>query len=131
MEDKTPDANTSTQGNSALAKASVILSVLGFALPCLTFLILGFLLNDAVIDMVGLYGHALLNACIPMALWIVGPLAILVGIRSLPNRRLGDIREIENRNAKIGIVLGILTVPCVLFPLILFLLLANFCAQGC
>src|SRR5690242_14484797 len=117
MENKPLDANTLTQGNGALARVSVILGILGFALPCVAFLVLGFLLNESLISRVGLQGHALLNAYIPLALGIVGPIAIFVGIRSLPKRTLGDIRQIQDRNAKIGIVLGILTIPCVLFPL--------------
>lgn len=109
--------------NSTLANVSVMLGVLGFVLPCLAFSILGFLLNDYLISKVGLVEQGLLNMCFPMALWIVGPIAIVVGILSLPKRDLGSIADIGNRRAIVGIVLGVLTIPCVLLPLLLCLLL--------
>jgi hypothetical protein len=109
--------------NSTLANVSVILGVLGFVLPCLAFSILGFVLDGYLISKIGLVEQGLLNVCFPMALWIVGPIAIIVGILSLPKRDLGSIPEMGNKRAKIGIVLGVLTIPCVLLPLLLFLLL--------
>ena len=109
--------------NSTLANVSVILGVLGFVLPCLAFSILGFQLNDYLISKIGLEAFDLLNVYIPIALWIVGPIAIVVGILALPKRDLGNIPKIGNKRAIMGIALGALTIPCVLLPLLLFLLL--------
>lgn len=109
--------------NSTLANVSVILGVLGFVLPCVAFSILGFVLDAYLISKIGLVEQGLLNVCLPMALWIVGPIAIVVGILSLPKRDRGSNAEIGNRRAIIGIVLGVLTIPCVLLPLLLGLLL--------
>ena len=126
-----PSANIPNKGNSTLANASVILGVLGFVLPCLAFFILGFQLNDYLIGKIGLQPFNLLNVYIPIALWIAGPIAIIVGILSLQKRDPDSIPASRKNNAKIGIILGVLTIPCVLLPLILSLLLVNGCAHGC
>ncbi len=118
-----PYRNPPNKRNSILANVSVILGVLGFVLPWLVTLILGFLLNDYLISKMGLWDFDLFSSYLALALWVFGPIAILVGIRSLPKRDLGSIAEIGNRRAIIGIVLGVLTIPCVLLPLLLGLLL--------
>ena len=126
-----PDVYIRNKRNSTLANVSVILGVLGFVLPCLAFFILGFGFNDYLISKIGLQEFNLLNVFIPIALWIAGPIAIIVGRRSLPKGEIGDIPEIRKKNAKRGILLGVMTFPFVLLPLILWLLLVIGCAQGC
>ncbi len=121
----------SNKRNGILAIVSVILGVLGFVLPCLAFLTLGFLLNDYLIGAIGLQNFNLLNVYVPIALWIAGPIAIIVGILSLPKRAAGGIPEVTSKSAKAGIVLGVLTIPCVLLPLLLWLLMVKGCANGC
>ena len=114
-----------------MAIVSVILGILGFVLPCLAFFILGFQLNDYFIEKVGLQEFNLLNVYIPMAFWIAGPIAIGVGFLSLRKRDPANPSEIGEKTAKAGIVLGILTIPYVLLPLLVWLALAIACAQGC
>jgi cytochrome c biogenesis protein CcdA len=126
-----PPAAVPAKRNNLLANVSVTLGILGFVLPCLAFFVLGFQLNDTLIDKVGLHEFNQLNVYIPMALWIVGPMAIMVGLLSIRKRGPENIPEIRKDNAKIGIVLGLLTIPCVLLPLIASLILVYACAQGC
>jgi hypothetical protein len=126
-----PSADIPSKRNNTLAKISVILAILGFVLPCLAFFILGFQLNDYFISKLGLHGFNMLNVFIPMALWITGPIAIIVGLLSLQKHNLDNAPGIRKNNAKTGIILGALTIPCVLLPLILWLLLAIACRQGC
>jgi uncharacterized membrane protein len=124
-------ANNPNKRNSSLALASLLLGILGFVLPCLAFFIWGFALSDYFIDRIGLQEFNRLNVYIPMVLWITGPIAIIVGFLSVQKHKLENIPESQNKNAKIGIALGVLTIPCVLLPLILWLLLAEACAHGC
>ncbi len=126
-----PSARMNTKSSSTLAIASLILGILGFLLPCLAFFILGFQLNDYFIEMLGLHGFNLLNVFVPMVLWISGPIAIVIGVLALRKRSPENTLEIRKDSAKIGIILGVLTIPCVLLPLILWLLLAVACRQGC
>jgi hypothetical protein len=132
MQDEAEHTNSSPKKRySSLANISIILGVLGFVLPCLAFFILGFQLNDYFIDKLGLHGFNMLNVCVPMVLWIVGPIAIMVGSLSLRNHSSANPPEVWKNKAIIGIALGILTIPCVLLPLILWLLLAYACRYGC
>ena len=131
MQDETEYTNHRPKIYSSLANMSVILGVLGFVLPCLAFLILGFQLNDYFIDKLGLHGFNMLNVCVPMVFWAVGPMAIMVGILSLRNDSSTNTPAVWKNKATTGIVLGILTIPCVLLPLILWLLLAYACRYGC
>jgi hypothetical protein len=126
-----PSATIPNKGNNTLANVSVILGILGFVLPCLAFLIWGFLLSDFFIDRIGLQEFNLLNVYIPMALWIAGPIAVIVGLLSLRKRDPDNTPGIRSNKAKIGILLGVLTIPCVLLPLILWLQLVIACANGC
>ena len=126
-----PSTAIPNKRSGALAIVSVILGVLGFVLPCLAFFTLGFLLNDYLIGAIGLQNFNLLNVYVPIALWIAGPIAVIVGILSLPKCAAGGIPEAASKSAKAGIVLGVLTVPCVLLPLLLWLLMVKGCANGC
>jgi hypothetical protein len=131
MQDETEHTNNSPKTYSILANMSIILGVLGFLLPCMAFLILGFQLNDYFIGKLGLHGFNMLNVCVPMVLWVAGPIAIMVGTLSLRNDRSANTPGVGKNKATIGIALGILTIPCVLLPLILWLLLAYACRYGC
>ena len=109
----------------------MILGILGFVLPCLAFFVLGFGLSEFFIDRIGLQEFNLLNVYVPMVLWIAGPIAIVVGILSLRKRDLEDIPEGRKKQAMAGIILGVMTIPCVLAPLIFWLLFVYACAHGC
>lgn len=126
-----PSADIPNARNNTLANVSVILGILGFVLPCLAFLVWGFLLSDYLIDSMGPLEFSRWNVYIPMALWIAGPIAILVGIFASRKRDLEDIPESQKKRARAGIILGVLTIPFVLLPLIFWLLLVNACASGC
>ena len=126
-----PSEPVSNKRNDALAIVSLILGVLAFVLPCLAFLLLGFLFNDYLIDAIGLQEFSLLNIYIPMALWIAGPIAIGFGILALQKRQLEDTSETSKKIAKTGVGLGILTIPIVFLPLLCLLVFVYSCAQGC
>lgn len=127
-----PSSSIPNKRNSTLAKVSVILGVLGFALPCLAFYILAFPGSEYLItNGKNVHEALLLSVYIPVALWIAGPIAIIVGFISLQKRDLDGISATWKKTAKAGIALGILTIPCVLLPLILWLGFVNACAQGC
>jgi len=110
-----------TPGNHGLAITSIILSILGFVLPCLSIYLMYFPFYDYLKSKFGAGALDYLLLFIPIILWIAGPLAITAGIRYLKKDRNHDVLRSWRTIAKIGVGLGILTIPVVLCPLLLLL----------
>ena len=108
-----------TPRNHGLAISSIILSILGFVLPCLSMYLIYSPLHDFIKSKVGRDAVDYLMLFIPMILWIAGPLSITTGILYLKKDRNNDVLRSWRTIAKIGIGLGITTIPVVLCPLLL------------
>ena len=122
-----------TSGNHRLAITSIILSILGFVLPGLSIYLMYFLFYDYLKSKIGTDALDYLLLFIPMILWIAGPLAITAGIRYLKKDRNHDVLRSWRTIAKVGVGLGILTIPVVLCPLLLLLGILYECTvhHGC
>jgi hypothetical protein len=122
-----------TPRNHVQALLSIILSLSGFVLPCLSMVIINFPLHDFIRSKMGPDEFDYLTLYIPMTLWIAGPLSIIVGVLYLRKQRNKVVPGSWNNIAKIGIGLGILTIPLVLCPLLFLLGILNACIthNGC
>jgi hypothetical protein len=100
-----------------LANTSLILSILGFSLPCPAFFLLG-----------GFREWDLLNTFGPLVLSSAGPIGIIVGIFALSEV---NISKTSKSRADAGIALGTLSTILIFLPLLCQWLIFNMCKNGC
>jgi len=122
------------KGITRLEVTSLLLSVVGLILPCLVLSWYFFAPDDSVTKIIP---KKPIDASLPFFYTLlffsvcIGASAVILGIRALREKdRENTPRSLKNL-ASAGIILGFLTIPCVLLPVSSFIILAKLCVHGC
>ncbi|MDW8319631.1 MAG: hypothetical protein RMN53_17535 [Anaerolineae bacterium] len=115
--------------SSPLAVASLVVGVLAFALPCATFFGVALLFERALMDTFGQPMSSMIVTVPALILWLLGPLAVVLGVLAVRSSR--GPGTTSPPAAVIAVVLGALSIPCVLLPLLGYILFSAACVQGC
>jgi hypothetical protein len=117
-----------------LEVTSLLISVMGLMLPCLLLSWYFFAPADSVTKIVP---RTPSDASLPFFYTIffisfcIGASAVILGIRALREKDRENIPRSLTNLASAGIILGFLTIPCVLLPLLTLIILAKVCVRGC
>jgi hypothetical protein len=118
--------------NRDLAVASLIMGLLGCILPYTLYSLFGLLdglFPNGIVIIPGI-DTEIFVLLISFAVSLAGPVATIVGMLAFQKQDPADTRETWKIQATAGIVLGILTLLCVLLPLMLFLPVGYIIAGG-
>ena len=117
-----------------LEVTSLLIGIIGLTLPCLLLYWYIFAPPDSVTQIIPQNDF---DAYLPVFYvlffisFCIGACAVILGIRALRERDLENIPRSLKSLASAGIILGFLTIPCVLLPLLTLIILAKVCVHGC
>jgi p-aminobenzoyl-glutamate transporter AbgT len=127
----TPPPN---QRFTKLEVKSLLMGILGLTLPCLLLSVYIFPPLDLVARIIPIHN---LDATLSFYYTIIfislciGASAVILGILALREKDRESIPRSLKNIASAGIILGFLTIPCVLLPLLALTILERACVHGC